>query len=219
MANNWLKIAGTQAGKFWLGLSGVLLKNNSGNLDIRNTGDTGYANVTANKAVINNNTSTYSVTLQGNDTQASSYSLTLPTTVGSANQVLQTDGTGVLTWASAASTASNWKVDSTPLAFGSSATVQALVLPAGNIIQSVTIIVDTAFNSTGPSVTVGISGTTSKYVGSGDTLLTVADRYEIPISSTAPGSDETINIYYTAGSGGSAGAARVLITYAVPSNI
>jgi hypothetical protein len=217
MANNWLKIAGTQAGKLWLGLTGVLLKNNSGNLDVRNNADTAYAAVQASKAIIYDNTTSYTVTVQPSDSATGSYALTLPTGVGSANQVLQTDGTGVLSWASAASTASNWKVHTTTLAYGAGATVQALVVPAGNVIQSVIVIVDTAFNATGPSLTVGISGTTSKYVVTGDTLLTVADRYEIPVSSVADGSDETVNIYYTAGSGGSAGSARVLITYATPS--
>ena len=218
MTNNWLKIVGTQAGKFILGLSGVTLKNNSGNLDIRNNADTAFAAVQASKAIIYDNTSTYTVTIQPNDSATGSYILTLPTGTGSANQVLQTDGTGILSWASAASTTSDWKVHTTTLAFGSNATVQALTLPAGNVINSVIIIVDTAFNGTNPAITVGIVGTTSKYVGANDTLLSTTDRYEIPCSSIADGSDETVNIYYTSGSSSSV-SARVLITYAIPSTV
>ncbi len=43
----------------------------------------------------------FATTLQGSNSASAAWSLTLPTTAGSANQFLQTDGTGVSTWASA----------------------------------------------------------------------------------------------------------------------
>ena len=47
---------------------------------------------------------TDTATLRAPDAIATSYSLTLPTTAGSTGQVLQTDGTGILSWVTAAAT-------------------------------------------------------------------------------------------------------------------
>jgi hypothetical protein len=54
------------------------------------------------KSVYIGGSSTYTVRLLG-ATQSASYTLTLPTTAGSFGQVLQTDGTGVTSWANSAS--------------------------------------------------------------------------------------------------------------------
>jgi hypothetical protein len=210
--SSWLKIVGTQAGKFVLGLTGVTLKNNSANLQVRNNADSAYAAVEAGNVVVNG--SSYGVTLSASASQAANYALTLPVDDGSPNQVLVTDGAGVLSWQSAASTADHWKVDTTSFAFGSGSTVSMFTLPANSVIDKVTVIVDTAFDGT-PSMSVGVSGNASKYVASGDTLLTVADRYDVPNQQAAVGTTEALEIAYTAG-GATVGAGRVLVSYAVP---
>jgi hypothetical protein len=213
---SWLKIVGTQTGKFILGLTGATLKNNSGTgVQVRNNADSAYADIEAKNHILQNNTTAYSVTLTTSDTQSASYTLTLPENDGSSGQVLQTDGSGVLTWASAASTDMDWKVDSTSIAFGSGSTVSMFTLPANAVINTVSIIVDTAFDGT-PSVSVGVSGgSASKYAGSGDSLLTVADRYDIPNQSAAVGTTEALQASYSAG-GATTGSGRILVTYAVP---
>lgn len=210
--SSWLKIVGTQAGKFVLGLTGVTLKNNAGNLQVRNNADSAYADASVANVVVNG--SSYGVTLSASASQAANYALTLPVDDGSPNQVLVTDGSGVLSWQSAASTADHWKVDTTSFAFGSGSTVSMFTLPANSVIDRVTVIVDTAFDGT-PSMSVGVSGNASKYVASSDTLLTVADRYDVPNQQAAVGTTEALEIAYTAG-GATVGSGRVLVTYAVP---
>jgi hypothetical protein len=213
--SSWLKITGTQVGKFVLGLTGVTLKNNSGNLQVRNNADTAFADTATQTISLNNNGTGYNVAISTSGSQTGSYALTLPVDDGSPGQVLATDGSGVLSWASAASTASSWKVDSTSFAFGSSSTITAFTLPANAVVDRVTVIVDSAFDGT-PTMSVGVSGgSASQYVGTGDVALTVADRYDVPYQGQADASSEGIEIYYTAG-GASAGAGRVLVTYAVP---
>ena len=208
----WLKIVGTQAGKFILGLTGVTLKNNAGNLQVRNNADSAFADASVANVTVNG--SSYGVTLSASASQTANYALTLPVDDGSPNQVLVTDGSGVLSWQSAASTADHWKVDTTSFAFGSGSTVNMFTLPANSVIDRVSVIVDTAFDGT-PSMSVGIAGNASKYVASTDVALTVADRYDVPNEEPAVGTTEALEIAYTAG-GSTVGSGRVLVTYAVP---
>lgn len=211
----WSKLIGTQAGQFILGLTGVRLKNNAGNLDVKNNADTAFADIKVHDAILHNTSSGYDVTLETSDSTTGSYSLTLPVDVGSPSQVLTTDGAGVLSWSSVAAGASHWSVDSTSIAFGSSATVTAFTLPANAVVDKVSIIIDTAFDGA-PTMSVGVNGgSASKYAGSGDSLMSLADRFDILNQSVANGSPEDLEIYYTAG-GATTGAGRVLISYCIP---
>lgn len=210
----WNKITGTSVGKFILGFTGVTLKNNAGDLDVRNNADSAYASVNAEEIKLNNNTAGFGNTIRTSNTQAADYTYTLPEDDGSPSQVLSTDGSGVLSWITVA-TSSNWTVDSTSFAFGSAATVPMFTLPANAVVDRVTIIVDTAFDGT-PTLSVGVNGgSASKYAGSGDSLLSLADRFDIPNESVPSGTDEDLEIYYSAG-GATVGAGRVLVTYSFP---
>lgn len=210
--SSWQKLIGTQTGTFILGLLGVRLKNNAGSLQVRNNGDTAFADVELAKLKIND---VDTVTIQASPSQTGPYTLTLPVDDGSPSQVLSTDGSGVLSWVSAASTDACWKVDSTSFVFGSTSPVTMFTLPANAVIDKVTVIVDTAFDGT-PTMSVGVNGgSASKYVSSGDVNLLVADRYDIPNQSVPVGTTEALEITYSAG-GATAGAGRVLVTYAIP---
>jgi hypothetical protein len=211
----WSKLIGTQTGRWVLGLTGVSIKNNAGVLDVRNNADSAYADVKAQSVTVFNNTAGFGNKIQTGATQAADYTYTLPLDDGTAGQVLETDGTGVLSWVSAGSTAQCWTVDSTDFAFGSSSPITMFTLPANAVIDKVSIIVDTAFDGT-PTLSVGVNGgSASKYAGSGDSLLTVADRYDIPNQIAPVGVTEDLEITYAAG-GATVGAGRVLVTYAVP---
>lgn len=212
--DTWLKIRGTQVAYFILGFLGVRLKNSSGNLHVRNNGDTGFADVQAKDVIVSNNSTTYDVTVTTSGSQAADYTLTLPVDTGSTGQVLATDGSGVLSWVSAASTDACWKVETTTVNFGSGSTISAFTLPANSIIDKVMVIVDTAFDGT-PTISVGDSGNNSKFMGSGDNLLTLADRFDVFVQEPAVGTSTAVEIYYSAG-GASVGSARVLCTYATP---
>jgi hypothetical protein len=135
---------------------------------------------------------------------------------GSAGFILTTDGAGNLTFVAPVSGASAWKVDSTTIAFGAGATTTAMTLPANAIVDRVSVIVDTPFNGTAPTMSVGLQGGTGfEYAEAGDINLLVGDRYDIPSQLAAVGSSQTIDILYSA-DGSSAGSARVLVTYAIP---
>jgi hypothetical protein len=145
-----------------------------------------------------------------------SVSLTLPVDDGTASQVLSTDGNGVLSWISAAGTSDLTHVDTTTLAYNSSATLAMFTLPANSVVEAVEVIVDTAFNGT-PTMTVGVSGTLAKYLGSTDCDLTsvAGTRFRVHPTVAANASTESLIVTYSQGSA-SAGSARVLVYYSTP---
>lgn len=95
---SWLKVIGTQTGRWMLGLGGILLKNSSSanTLDVRNNQDTDFADVKIKKLALN--TSISSLTLQQSNLQNTNYAITFPNTPGTTGQVLSTDGAGNLGW-------------------------------------------------------------------------------------------------------------------------
>ncbi len=227
MANRWSDLLGTLKSSFRLGLSGVRLKDSSGNLLVRNTGDSADAEVTASKVKVSGEIveinsdavgsgADWKYTLQrptsGMD---AAVTLTLPVDDGTPNQVLQTDGSGALSWASAGSTASSDKVDTTTLAFGASSPVTLFTTGANDIITKIQVIIDTAFNGT-PSLSIGISGTTSKYMAATEVDLTAAAGtiFEVGPGQTAQGAEALIGTYSAGGA--SAGSARILVWTSTP---
>lgn len=220
-------LLGTTLSYFKIGINGIRLKFSGGGVAVRDSGDTADAPLTASQLNASGDR------IQINSDAAGSgadwaYNLDRPTTgmtaavtfklpanMGTAGQVLGTDGTNT-SWVSAASTAACVSCDTTTLAFGSSSTVVMFTLPANAVVHRVQCIIDTAFNGS-PTATVGISGTTSKYMGSGQNLLTgtAGDVYETNPSLTANGSSEALIITYSAG-GATAGSARFLVYYSIP---
>jgi hypothetical protein len=144
-----------------------------------------------------------------------SYTLTLPVDDGTPSQVLSTDGSGVLSWASGGgSVADKMSVDTTSLAFGTASPLTLFSTPTNAVIHKIQVIIDTAFNGT-PTLTIGIVGTTSKYMSSGQNVLggTAEDIYESNPGKAA--ASEALIATYSAG-GASSGAARILVYYSVP---
>lgn len=209
------------------GTTGVRLKNSSGNLLVRNTGDTADADLTANKVMVSGEVleinsdaagagADWKYTLQRDAANmTAAVVLTLPPNDGTAGQVLSTDGNGVLTWESAGATGHADKLDTTSLAFGSASPVSMFTTGAADIVDYIDVIIDTAFDGT-PSASVGIVGTTSKYMGTTDLDLTAAATtvFTIHPGLGAQGAEALI-ITYSAG-GASAGAARFIVHYATP---
>ena len=144
--------------------------------------------------------------------------LTLPPTVGSTNQVLTTDGSaGNLSWTSVATGNDKIVTDTTSLAFGSSSPLTMFTNPVNGVVQRVRVIIDTPFNGT-PSLSIGISGTTSKYMASTQVDLTAAagTTFEVKPGLASVGSTEAIIATYSAGAA-TAGAARIETDYCIPS--
>lgn len=216
------KINGTQAVSFQLDVvnGGAKLKNTSGNLSVRNAADSADASVEASLANLSAATNqvvlgfgqTHPLTLSSG-TPSATWTFTFPTTAGSTTQVLSTDGAGNTYWANSSSGATDVTIK-TALAFGSAATVSIGTLPANAVISTVTFIVDTAWD-TAATISVGLTGSTSKYFGSGDALLTEAAGWNVNPCLPSDSSSEALNIYYSAASS-TVGAGRLLITYSVP---
>lgn len=219
-------LLGTLSSYFKIGLTGVRLKNSSGNLLIRNTGDSADAEITVSKINISGNDAVLNSDAAGSGADwtytlrrpssgmGAAVILTLPVDDGTPNQAIVTDGDGNLSFASVASTASSDKVDTTALAFGTSSPVTLFTTGAADVVTKIQIIVDTAFDGT-PSVSIGISGTTSKYMAATAVDLTATGIYEVHPGLTAQGAEALIATY-SAGSAAQ-GAARILVYYATPS--
>lgn len=218
-------LLGTTKSYFKIGTTGVRLKNNAGDLVIRNTGDSADAAVTASKINVSGDALDINSDAAGSGADfkytiqrpASGMSapvvLTLPVDDGTPNQVLQTDGSGVLNWASASSTASSDKVDTTSLAFGTASPVSMFSTGANDVITKIEVVVDSAFNGS-PSISVGIVGTTSKYTSTSDVDLTTVGVYAIHPGLLAAGVESLIATYSAGGA--SQGGARILVYYATP---
>ena len=241
-----IDLTGTTKDTFEIGLSGVHLHDEAGNLVVFQADGTTPANVTAADVTaaavkvtgldlcFNSADGDHHYHVTAPDV-AAAVDFVLPANEGTVNYVLATDGSGTTSWV-AVPTGSSDKIDSTALA----ATVAAdntdiaahtvatgVTLASGDVINKIQIIVDTPFDMTVadlqclPTVSVGIAGTLSKYAAAGDVDLKVAGIYEINPGVAAAAGEEAIILTYTGGSvtdhAAEVGAARVLIFYATPS--
>jgi hypothetical protein len=219
-------LAGTLLTKFKIG--SFNLKSISGGLAVRNAGDSADAELTASKVkisgpdlVMNSDAAesaadwsfTFSVPASG---MTANLQLFAPVADGSTGQALFTDGSGHLYFDTIPGGVTNMEqVDDTTLAFGDSSPVSMFTKPAGAKMTCVVVYVDTAFNGTAPTLSIGITGTLSKYVATTEIDLKTAGTYIIyPDADVAVGSEAIIGTYNADSS--SAGAARIEMFYAVP---
>lgn len=217
---------GTQLQAFRIGIQGVRLKNVSGNLAVRNTSDSADAQLTASQV---NNTgndivvgSTNTLTLSRNGSTASPLKVVFPATKGTDGQFFRVKaGTAADTIefeaASIGGSTDKQTTDTTSFAFGSTSPVNLFTLPANAVVLAVRVIVDTAFNST-PSLSIGITGTVSKYVAANQLDLTSPATTGFEIYPCLPANGSTENLIATYASGGATvGAGRIEVDYVIPS--
>jgi hypothetical protein len=221
----WNKLAGTLNTYFRIGLQGVRLKDSSGNLVIRNSGDSADADLTAKKVNVSGadlvlDSAGNALTVSRNGSQSGALQIILPSAKATDGQVLaQKAGTGAgiieFEFVSAGSTSAADKLDTTSLAFDDTSPVAMFDTGASDVIEYTDVVVDDPFDGA-PAMSVGIAGTASKYVASTDVDLTAAAGtvFRIPCVKEAQGAESLI-ITYSAG-GASQGAARVLVHYATP---
>ena len=223
----WQDMVGTLKDHFRLGFAGVRLKSSSGNLLVRNTGDSADAEITASKVKVSGEIlelnsdaagagADWKITLQRPASgMTAAVVLTLPATDGSPSEVLSTDGSGVLSFVAAGSTASSDKLETTSLAFGSTSPVALFTTNAADVIGEIEIVIDTAFDGA-PSVSIGIAGSVSKYLAATEVDLTAAALTSFHVHPGLPAQGaEALIATYSAG-GASAGAARILVHRAQP---
>lgn len=209
------------------GTAGVRLKNSSGNLLVRDTGDTADAAVTVSQLnnsgdsiVINSDAAgsgaDWSYTIQRPTSgMTANQTLKLPAGLGSAGQAVVTDGAGNWSYASAGDTSLCSKMDSTALAYGTSSPAAMFSTGANDIIDHIDVTIDTPFNGTA-TMSIGVSGTASKYMGSTDVDLTAAagTTFQVHPGLSAQGAESLILTYAAGGS--TAGAARAIVFYGTP---
>lgn len=212
----WKKILGTTSAIFGIGLGAtrVNLKNVAGALHLRNKADNAFLGQRVANLELADGATARKINLVS-PTIAADYTLTLPIDDGSPSQVLQTDGSGILSWASLGGTADKITTDTTSFAFGTPSPITMFTLPANAIVVSVDVIVDTAFNGT-PQISIGITGTTSKYMATNENDLTEVASFEVEPVVAPVGTSENLIATYTAG-GATQGAGRIVVQYAVPS--
>ena len=219
-------LIGTSLSYFRIGLTGPRIKSNAGTVEIKNAIDSAFVGVkalivqaTGNAIELNANAAAtgtdykYSIARPGTG-MAAAVTLTLPPNLGTAGQVVQTDGAGNLSYVSAGSTASCQTTDTTSIAFGSTSPITMFTLPINAVVNNVRVIVDTVFNGA-PSLSIGITGTASKYMAATQMDLATVGVYEAYPGLVAIGTTDAIIATYSAGAA-SAGAGRIEIDYSVP---
>lgn len=200
----------------YLRINSLRLKNNSGALNVRDSADTVYAD-TAMATLFLQGATSGAVGLKG-DTNAGAVTYTLPNTDGSTGDALVTDGAGVLSFTPVATGANMVKSQVENVAFNSGSPITIFTPPANATLLRVIVDVDTAFDASGPTanLSVGIVGTTSKYMGATDNDLTAVGTYEVAPNYQEDGTPDVVIITFSAGAGGANGSANVMVEYANP---
>jgi hypothetical protein len=96
--SSWIKLKGTQTGEMTLGLDGVKLKNDAGNLSVKANDDNSHAGITASNVVVANDTTGFKVDIHASPLQTADFTFILPPDNGVSGQFLQTDGVGQYVW-------------------------------------------------------------------------------------------------------------------------
>lgn len=143
--------------------------------------------------------------------------ITFPAEAPTAGFGLVTDAAGNLSYQVLAAGNDKAVTDTTTLAFGSASPLALFTLPATAVIHNLAVVIDIAFNGT-PSLSVGVGATVSKYLGATqvDLLQAATTVFEVQPGLPTAGVAEALIATYAAG-GATAGSARILITYSIPS--
>lgn len=221
---------GTVKSTFQISIGGVKLKNNSANLEVRNSTDVDYADITVKKINVTGDSIDINSDAAGSGSDwkytvarpasgmSSAVVLTLPTTDGSPNQILKTDGSGNLDWVDAGGgTDALVHVDTSTVAYGDSTPKSLFNLPANAVVHQVELVIDTPWDGATPNMSIGVAGTASKYMATTDNNLkgTAKDRYVTFPGEVTNGSPEAL-IATFAPSGSANGSVRVHVFYSNP---
>lgn len=225
-------LLGTLFNTFQLGLGGPKLKANGGSVEARSAADDAYAAIRAALVSVYGNDieinagaagsgADWKMTLRRPSTgMTHNLAVVMPGADPSPGQALTvaslTGDVITLQWTTVAVGTDKLVVDTTTIAFGSTSPVAMFSLPVGAIVEKLQVIVDTPFNGT-PSLSIGVTGTTSKYLASTQADLTAAAGTVFEVApGQAAGAGEALIATYAAGSA-TAGSARVLVAYVIPS--
>jgi hypothetical protein len=226
MSTNYLALDGTTKAALNIGgplSAAVQLKLNSGALEITNyngSSDVGLISSTQKLSATTNqlvlgSTLTHPITIN-TGTPTATYTLTLPTTAGTSGFVLQTDGTGVLTWVAPATSAPALKNFTTTVTYTSSFPVTIDTLPANAQVDHVTTYNTTAWTSTSDTISVGATGSLSEFAGATDIPLSVQARFDVPSFVAASSSTLSVIVSGPSTPVSTAGSTVVEVWYFTP---
>jgi hypothetical protein len=103
-----------------------------------------------------------------------------------------------------------------PFTFSAGVETSTELVPAGAIVHGVDLQIDTALNSTAPTISVGFDGgSATALMGTGENFPTVAALQQKAQATPAPGADSAVTVT-VGGTGGSAGAGTAYIFYSTP---
>jgi hypothetical protein len=182
-------LIGTARDYFMLAV--VRLKNSTGVLEVRNEGDTAYANANVHTLGVAGSNASNKVTLTAPAGLSGSVSLTLPPDAGTDGWLLKTNGSGTLTWVAPGSNAAVMQVESFTQATSSPLTI---IAPADDsVVSRVIIVVDSAASAGSPTISVGISGDTDRDMLTTDSNLLAVGIYEVaPMTDVGTDPDDII---------------------------
>lgn len=207
-------LLGTLKSSFRVGAN--LWKVAGGLFQARNAADTENVGMQARSVDLIRPTGTNAVTLEIGSEPPAPITYRLPVEDGATDEVLKTDGAGNLAWGPAAVDSGSVKVAAANIAFNSASPVAMFTPPANATIVDVIVAVDTAFDASGASLSVGTAAIPAAYMGATDLALTPAgNTYETRPMAKLGATPDAVQVTFAAGSGGSAGAARVVVMFAL----
>lgn len=202
-------LVGTLQSTFRLGAARIKVA--AGALVARNAADTADYPVAAS-AIQHLASDGKKVVFQAKTGMSADLTLNLPTADGSSGQAIVTDANGNLAFATVATGADAVKEVEKTVAYNSSSPVTVVTPPAYGRIVIVKVDVETAFNGTAPTMSVGVAGATSRYMGTTDIDLKTAGIYEVDAAYEEDDTPDAIIITFNADSS-SQGSARVTVQY------
>lgn len=225
----WLDLKGILGTALQFGINGLQLKNTGGKIRARNAADDADVPLVGSSIQASGDSLTlnedaagagddWSMTISRPDTgMTQNLTFKMPANYGTADFVLKTDGAGNLSWGASASATNLEATDTTDLEFDSTGTVAMFQLPANAVVRLVAVIVDAPFDGT-PSLSIGVTGELSRYLGSTQVDLTAAAGtvFEVDPAAAAEATAQDLIATYSAG-GATEGAARMLVSYVIPS--
>lgn len=234
MAGRFLDLLGTSFSKLALGIFGPQLKNESDEVALRDNADSAYAALRAalikvygDDILLNagaaGSGADWKMTLSRPDTgMTHDVQVVMPSGDPAPGQALTvasfTSNVVVLEYTTIAGGADKVVVDTTTVGFGASSPIAAFTKPANAIVNEVEVIIDTPYDDPAATMSVGISGTTAKYMPTSAVDLSASAKtaFCYKANEAAVGSTEAI-IVTLSPAASAAGSARVLVYYSIPS--
>lgn len=227
-------LIGTTLARFVLGIGGPAVKGESSEVAARNNADDGYVALRAalvrvfgDDIELNSGATgagaDWKMTLSRPDAgMTHDLQVVMPSgdpAPGQALTVASLVGDVItLQWSTVAGGTDKLVVDTTTIDYDSASPVAMFAKPAGAVVMLASVVIDTPFDSAAPSLSIGVAGTASKYVGSTEVDLTAAAGTVFEITPGLPAEGGVENLIATLSpDSAAAGSARVLVSYVIPS--